>query len=97
LLFRLVRSLRLESTTVETSLLKALAIIIEGENKRGDWIADKGIDLSFAAERWQALIRVKQGDRSRIHRRYFEVCVFSHLASDVKSGDVSVTASEAFR
>ena len=96
LLFRLARSLQLESTTVETSLLKALAIIIEGENKRGDWIADKGIDLSFATKRWQALIRVKQGDTSRIHRRYLEICVFSHLASDMKSGDVSVTGSEAF-
>jgi TnpA family transposase len=96
LLFRLVRSLHLESTTVETSLLEALAIIIEGEHKRGEWIAEKDIDLSFATERWQALVRVKQSDNSRIHRRYFEICVFSHLASDIKSGDVSVTGSEAF-
>lgn len=77
-------------------LLEALAVIIEEENKRGEWIADKGVDLSFAAERWQALIRVKQGDKSRIHRRYLEICVFSYLALDVKSGDVSVTGSGAF-
>lgn len=96
LLFRLVRSLGLKSTTVETSLLEALAIIVEGENRRGEWIADEGIDLSFAAERWQALIRVKEGDRSRINRRFLEICVFSYLASDVKSGDISIAGSEAF-
>src|SRR3546814_4444787 len=35
-------------------------------------------------------------DGPPVNRRYLEMCVFSHLASELKSGDTCVVGSEAF-
>src|SRR5690606_21329315 len=39
--------------------------------------------------------RTESGEE-RTHRRLFEVCVFSMLANELKSGDVAVRGSEAY-
>ncbi|WP_457831944.1 hypothetical protein, partial [Staphylococcus aureus] len=73
----------------DKALLNALDIVMENEHRKAEWIADE-VDLSFASERWHKLVRRSHGLGNPTNRRYLEVCVFSHLASDLRSGDVCI-------
>jgi len=54
-------------------------------------------DLSFATDRWQKLLKDSEdGPKDRVNRRQLEVCVFSHVAGELKSGDLSIAGSESF-
>ena len=55
----------------------------------------RAVDLSFASEAWQRLIVVRRGRRKLLLRRPFEVCVFSHLATELQAGDLAVEGSHA--
>jgi hypothetical protein len=52
--------------------------------------------LSFASDEWQKLVLVKSNNITKIMRRHFEVCVFSYLAAELKSGDICVLGSESY-
>lgn len=93
-LFRLARVLKMESTSQDHALLDALAIVLQ--NRRTDLIPAKDIDLSFATERWHKLMCRERNGRQYLHRQQFEVCVFYHLASELKSNDISIPGSDAF-
>jgi hypothetical protein len=55
------------------------------------------VDLAFATHLWRKTVlhRGENGEE-RIHRRHFEVCVFSTLANELKSGDVAVAGAENY-
>ena len=61
-----------------------------------DWLPDE-VDLSFASDQWRRMIRVKQRVGGwLIHRRHLEACVFSCIATELKSGDICVPGSESY-
>ena len=94
-IFRLVRAVAMESTTQDRILLQALEVVLNHEKKkRTDSISGENVDLSFASERWQNLVR-DEGE-GRLNRRQLEICVFSHLATALQSGDICITGSESF-
>jgi len=95
-ILRMVRMLDLESTTEDRSLINAIELILSQERARGDWL-DGPVDLAFTTQLWRKTIthRTEQGEE-RIRRRLFEVCVFSSLANELKSGDVAVRGSETY-
>lgn len=90
-LFRMVHLLDLTSTSQDQSLIQAINLLLEYENRRIA-IIDEKVDFSFTNERWKKTII--QGDK--INRQHFEVCVFSSLASEIKSGDISIYGSETY-
>lgn len=95
-LLRMARLLDLRSTTEDRSLIDALELILAQERQRGDWL-DGPVDLSFTTQLWRkTLTHHAEDGEERIHRRHFEVCVFSALANELKSGDVAVPGSEAY-
>lgn len=94
-LFRMAHLLTMTSTSEDRSLMQALDVLLEHENRKGAWIGE-GVDFSFANERWKRTVLVKTDDGERISRQHFEVCVFSALAAEIKSGDVSIQGSEAY-
>jgi TnpA family transposase len=93
--FRLIQALELESTTTDKRLIDALKFLLENSHRRGEWLTGK-VDLSFASKEWQKLVLVTQNKTKKISRRSFEVCLFSYLASELKSGDVYVKGSASF-
>jgi TnpA family transposase len=94
-LFRLIRHLALRSTSQDQSLTHAVCYLLEHEERRSDWLPDE-VDLSFASERWLRIIYgMHQGERM-LRRRHLEVCVFAHLAGELKSGDISIVGSEEY-
>jgi len=94
-LFRLVRSLEVRSTTRDSTLLDALAFVLTHEHARREWLPDE-ISLAFASEQWQRTVRVRRGRRWQLARRHLEVCVFSSIAAELKTGDLCVLGSEAY-
>lgn len=95
-IFRMVRLLELSSTSEDQTLMEAISLVLQHENRRGDWI-DAAVDLSFANERWRRVVLGKDEDGMfRLHRRHFEICVFSCLANELKSGDVAILGSEEY-
>jgi hypothetical protein len=94
-LFRLLHALTFTSTTQDQSLRLALDALRAQEGRRGEWITDP-VDLSFASERWQRTVGRMHEGMLQLHRRHFEVCVFWHVAEELKSGDLCLAGSEAY-
>lgn len=94
-LFRMVRLLDIDSTSQDHSLIDALEFLLQNENRRSEFI-NGDLDLSFANEQWTRTILVRQNGDIVHNRRHLEVCVFSCVASELKSGDLSVKGSEGF-
>ncbi|MDN4576527.1 Tn3 family transposase, partial [Pandoraea cepalis] len=95
MLLRLAQALELDSTTQDRSLVRALQIMLENESLHREWI-DAEVDLSFASERWRKLVRRPHHEGPPTNRRYLEVCVFSYMANELRSGDLCVVGSEGF-
>lgn len=95
-ILRMVRLLDMKSTTEDQSLIDAMELVLAQERSRSEWL-DEPVDLSFTTNLWRkTLIHRMESGEERIHRRHFEVCVFSSLANELKSGDVAVRGSEAY-
>ncbi|HEY0846796.1 MAG TPA: Tn3 family transposase, partial [Noviherbaspirillum sp.] len=95
ILFRIARALTFVPAAQNQRLLDALNVVLDNEARRTDWVPDE-VDLSFASDRWYTLVRRSHADGDPTNRRYLELCVFSHLASELKSGDMCVAGSESF-
>ncbi len=111
-LFLFLESVSLVSTTQDRVLLDAIAFLLAHKGLHSKWLAaphaplsedDRGslnpLDLSFVADKWWPLVTGNK-DRGavveRIDRRYFELCVFSNIMLELKSGDLCVPGSDQF-
>jgi Tn3 transposase DDE domain len=54
------------------------------------------ISLDFASSQWRKLVLIKQGDDNKVVRRHLEVCVFSYLMTELRSGDICVVGSDSY-
>jgi TnpA family transposase len=97
-LFRVARSLVFRPTTEDRSLVDALRFLLESDRlgRRGEFLEGE-LDLSFASERWRELVVADLGDgRPMLARRHLEACIFSCLAQELKTGDLSVEGSDEY-
>ncbi len=94
-LFRLLKSLNFISTSQDQSLISALNFLLENESRKSDYL-EPMIDLSFAPANWKKIIQLIVNQKTVFDRRHFEVCVFSTLADELRSGDVAVQGSEEY-
>lgn len=93
--FRLINALEFASTSSDQRLVKAVEFLLQNSHRRGEWLPAE-VDLSFSSETWQKLVLTKHKNQTKMVRRHFEVCVFSYLAAELKSGDIYVFGSESF-
>jgi TnpA family transposase len=93
--FRVFKFLKIESTSSDDKLVKAVEILLSNSHRRGEWIATE-LDLSFISQQWQKLVIIQSKDATKVMRRHFEICIFSYLAAELKSGDICVFNSEAY-
>jgi TnpA family transposase len=99
-LIRIWRVLPFRSTTQETSLEAALAFVIENETSRTEWLTlpEPSMNLDWVPDSWWRLVTgtAKRGVIDRVHRRLFELCVFTQITWDLKSGDAAVEGSREY-
>ena len=98
-MFTILEVLKLEATTADRSLLNAVAFIRANRSRTADTVPDNfegaPLDVSFAAEMWQRILHERRRP-TRLVRRHLEICVFSHLAAELRSGDIAVAGSESY-
>jgi hypothetical protein len=95
-LFSLLRSLDIRSTTQDQTLMEALAFVLQHEHRRRRHLPTNGIDLSFVSDPWRRLVVVRQNDTELFVRPLLEICLFTYLAAELKTGDACVVGSESF-
>lgn len=94
-LFRLITALEFKSTSRDDSMQKALEFLIENESRRSDYL-EAAVSLSFAEEKWHGIVLKTIDGEPFFDRKLFEVCVFSHLAQELKSADIAIKGSEEY-
>ena len=107
-LFTLMDAIELEATSAERAVLDALEFVRANRDRRGDWIEEStvherdgrkvtvAVDIdAFAGPLWRRTLRDKRRP-GMLARRHLEVCVFSHLAAELRSGDIAVVGSDSY-
>ena len=57
------------------------------------------LDLNWVPPKWWTLVtgqKTRTSQPTQVHRQYFELCVFSHILLELKSGDLYIEGSSAF-
>ncbi|MGH2719714.1 MAG: Tn3 family transposase [Actinomycetota bacterium] len=98
-MFAVLRTVELEATSAERSVLDAVEHAVAHSQLTRDYIPyhleGTIVDLSFASEQWQRLIQ-QRDHPGQLNRRHFEACVFSYLAEELRTGDIAVKGSQAY-
>lgn len=93
-LYRLIRLIELDSTTQDRSLIEAVQYLLVNENRKIEHL-QIDFDLSFANEQWRNTMTAGKNS-GLLHRKHLEICIFSSLANELKTGDICVKGSENF-
>lgn len=108
ILFQILKQVRLHSTTQDKSIEASIQFLIDHQGSRSDWLdvvkiekqqTIQLLDLDWVPQKWWQLITNQKNKKSypdAINRRYFEMCVFSQVMWELKSGDLYVENSDAF-
>ncbi|MDV2997572.1 MAG: Tn3 family transposase TnXo19 [Chroococcidiopsis sp. SAG 2025] len=76
-------------------MIDALKFVLENEHKRGKHLPFE-INLDFISNNWRTLV-VKEVEGTKVLvRQQLEICVFSYLANEFKTGDACVIGSESY-
>lgn len=70
-------------------------IMLDDEDKKSEHL-DIQINFSFTTESWRKLILKKDNEKLLVTCRYLEICIFSHLAKYLNSGDIFIDGAESF-
>jgi hypothetical protein len=72
-------------------------IVVKRQGPDGDTVKERvsiNVD-AFASVAWRKILRDKTRPGMLV-RRHLEVCVFSYLAAELRSGDIAVAGSDSF-
>ncbi len=95
-LFELLEVLTISSTSQDKSVELALKFIQAHKADKTDLLLPADLDLSFASQLWQTLLVGNKEGVRYLHQTNLEICVFSVLASEFKSADMTVAGSERY-
>ena len=107
-MFQILRQVELKSSTQDKSLEANIQFLLDHQNSRKDWLdvtkteAQPTIQLlalDWIPPKWWSLVtnqKTKKAYPKRINRKYFELCVFSQIMNELKSGDLYLDGSDAF-
>ncbi|CAO3363360.1 Tn3 family transposase, partial [Azospirillum palustre] len=109
---RFLEIVPLTSTTQNRSLEEAIAFVLKQRSQRGSTlrVADDeanvegrerrpGLELSFVSPAWWPLVTGQNGRDpmpTTVDRRTFELCLFTQVMNDLRSGDLCIPGSDAY-
>jgi len=104
LLFDCIAYMDLQSTTQDQSTLKALLFIMQHRSNRKQNLKavneeNKPLDLSWIPDKWLKLVTGKTTrnvNHTDVQRKYFELCLFTVIAQELKSGDLIIMGSDKY-
>ncbi|WP_133501490.1 Tn3 family transposase [Cognatilysobacter terrigena] len=92
LFMRMLRTLEFVSTTEDTTLIDAMDVL--RRHGRSAHLTES-VDLGFAIHAWRELIIERAEGAERYRFDYFQACVFSSLANELRSGDIAIVGAIA--
>lgn len=101
-LFELLEEIPLAVTSRDTTVEEALRFLRAHRTGRRDWLdldPQRPLDLSWVPEKWWKLVTGsanRTNAPTRVNRRHFEVCLFSQVMAELKSGDFCIRGSDQF-
>lgn len=96
-LFRLLENIELASTSTDKGTEELIKFIIEHRTSKSARINVEGLELDWiSAKWWKTLCSKEFPSRENVDRRHFEVCVFSHIVHELKSGDLCIRGSDRY-
>lgn len=100
-LFDLIASVELVSTTQDVSLVEAIRFATNHRESRTEKLEiPESLKLSWIPDKWWKLVTglSKRGETvvKEVFRKPFEICLFSQIKQDLKSGDLCIPGSEQF-
>lgn len=73
--------------------------IVGKEKHDGKPVSRRLVDLSFVGEKWWPLVTgqpARATEPAEVSRRYFELCLFTQVANELKSGDLYIPGSDEY-
>ena len=109
LFFDCLDVLQLNSSSQDHQLIHILEFIAAHRNSRKEWISlpqssddntkTKQLPLDWIPDKWRKLVMGKSSKQTevlKVNRKYLELCTFSELMRQLKSGDMYVKGSIEF-
>jgi hypothetical protein len=98
--FHFLESVTLKSTSQDRSVEDATAFLRKHQATKDPILKDvTQLTLSWIPDKWWPLVtgRLRRVTRvGAVDRRYFELCLFSQIWTELKSGDLAIEGSTAF-
>ncbi len=69
------------------------------EKQDSSLVARRQLDLSFVGEKWWPLVTAqaaREPEPVEVSRRYFEMCLFTQVVNELKSGDLCIPGSDEY-
>ena len=96
-LFDFLKAVDLRSSTQNQNLLSVVDFLKSNHHRRSDFlILDEAVNLSFISQKWKSFIYIGKAEDKMVNRRYLELCAFSYLANDLRSGDLFIEGADSF-
>lgn len=96
-----LENVELISTSQDQSVISAIKFLLREKASRKEWLAaPPELDLSFVSDKWMPLVTGNKNPKAlfdKIHRRNFELCVFTQIMNELKSGDLCIPLSDKYR
>lgn len=106
-LFEIIKNIEIKSTNQNYNLIDAIKFLILNTKRKSIWIStvikegdqNKLIDLSWVPNSWWKLITgnsLKREIPKEINRKYFELCLFTSIMWNFKSGNLYIEGSNIY-
>lgn len=99
LFYKFLENVTLVSTSNDKSLEHAIETLVTHKYSRKELIRidHSQLDLSWMKEKWKKMvIKESKSGVMKVNRRHFEICVFSQIVEDLKTGDLYIVGSEDY-
>lgn len=95
-MFDLINSVQICSSTQNQNILGVLNFLKDQRFSRSDTISfNAEIDSSFISGVWKKVVFIDEKEKI-VDRRYLELCLFSTLANELRSGDTFISGADSF-
>ena len=97
-LFSLIGTLEFVSTSQDKTMTEVLTYLRRHQTSSEEFLPyDLSFSLDFISEKWKGLVVTTTADGERkLVRKHLEICLFSYLATELKTGDLAVVGAEQF-
>jgi len=96
LFFNCLVNFKLETTSQQRNFKECVNFLYQHQFTKREFLETAELDISWIPDKWRKLVTGKTTRQSKVetvNRRFFELCVFTELARQLRSGDMYIDNS----